>query len=30
LIRNERASDLAQDHPDKIGCYIIHQSSKDT
>ena len=29
LIRNEKPSDLAKDHPDKIGCYIIRQSLKD-
>ena len=25
LIRNEKPSDLAQDHPDNIGCYIIRK-----
>ena len=28
LIRNEKSSDLAKDHPDKIGCIIFQHSSK--
>ena len=29
LLRNENSTDFVQDHPDKIGCFIIRQEYKD-
>ena len=29
LLRNEYSTDFVQDHPDKIGCFIIRQEYKD-
>jgi len=28
LIRNETASTLVQDHPDKIGCFVFHEENE--